>query len=289
MQQSRAITQKSASNLALSFILVPEEQRDAMSALYAFCRCVDDIADEDGLPPIERRAQLKAWREDLWQAYHSGTPKIPVIKELQDPIHKYKLPFLLFDELLHGVEMDLDVFRYETMEDLELYCYRVASVVGLLSIEIFGYQDNRCREYALYLGKALQLTNILRDVQVDARRGRIYLPLEFLEREKVTESEVLEGEYSERYFRVASAIDARARHYFSLARRTLPVSEKKSMMAAELMARVYWRLLMKLEAEHYNVFQPELIRVSKPQKVLLIIRSWMGNTLPRLQPEYGAA
>ena len=289
MQQSRAITRKSASNLALSFILVPEDRRDAMSALYAFCRCVDDIADEDALPVQERRRQLKAWREDLWQSFHGAAPQIRVIQELQEPIRTFNLPFNLFDELLQGVEMDLDILRYESMEQLEEYCYRVASVVGLLSIEIFGYKDARCKEYALYLGKALQLTNILRDVQVDAKRGRIYLPLEYLRREKVSEAEVLSSQFSERYFRVASAVDARARHYFSLARNTLPSSEKKSMVAAELMARVYWRLLKRLEAEQYNVFGSQTIRVSKAQKLLLVIRSWMGKSIPNLIPEYGTA
>ena len=139
----------------------------------------------------QRREQLAAWRADVRRACGTETPQFPVNRELQPVIHQYQLPFEHFDELLQGVEMDLDIKRYEDYEQLELYCYRVASVVGLLSIEVFGYQDPACRDYAVYLGKALQLTNILRDVRTDAERGRIYLPLSELARFKVSPEEIL--------------------------------------------------------------------------------------------------
>lgn len=193
MQQSRNITRKSASNLALAFVLLPKEKRDGMSALYAFCREVDDVADEDAAPVAERRARLAAWREDVRRACTGQTPEFIVNRELQPVIRAKKLPFALFDELILGCEMDLDIKRHETFASLEQYCHRVASVVGLLSIEIFGYQNPACRDYAIHLGKALQLTNILRDVQTDAARGRIYLPLDELKRHRVTEEEILRG------------------------------------------------------------------------------------------------
>ena len=173
MEVSQAITRKSASNLALAFILLPREKRGEMAALYAFCREIDDVADEDTVPVEIRRAKLQAWREDAAKACHGGEPQFAVNRELQAVIQRRKLPFHLFDELLQGVEMDLDINRYESLAELEQYCYRVASVVGLLSIEIFEYSNAACRDYAVYLGKALQLTNILRDVRTDATRGRI--------------------------------------------------------------------------------------------------------------------
>ncbi|HVY69649.1 MAG TPA: squalene/phytoene synthase family protein, partial [Verrucomicrobiae bacterium] len=164
METSQAITQRSASNLALAFVLLPKEKRQAMSALYAFCREVDDVADEDTVPVAERQRRLAEWREDVRRACEGGSPRMVVNRELQAAIRQYRLPFAHFDELILGVETDLTVTRYGTYEELAQYCYRVASLVGLLSIEIFGYKNPRCREYAVQLGQALQLTNILRDV-----------------------------------------------------------------------------------------------------------------------------
>src|SRR5512132_1694257 len=140
MQDSRDITRRSASNLALAFVLLPRAQRDGMSALYAFCREVDDIADDESVPVEKRRRSLMEWREDVKRACGTQTPRFPVNRELQPVAHHYRLPFEYFDELLTGVETDLDVRRYDSYEQLETYCYRVASVVGLLSIEIFGYK-----------------------------------------------------------------------------------------------------------------------------------------------------
>src|SRR2546423_12220035 len=235
MQESRTITRKSASNLALAFVLLPRAKRDGMSALYAFCREVDDIADNEAIPIEQRRNQLAAWRADVRRACGDEPPEFNVNRELQPVIHRYRLPYEHFDELLQGVEMDLEIKRYETYEQLEVYCYRVASVVGLLSIEIFGYRDSACRQYAIYLGKALQLTNILRDVRSDAERGRIYLPLSELARFKVAPEEILGFEYSQRFFELATSVAARARHFYRLARETLPPEDRRSTVAPELM------------------------------------------------------
>lgn len=288
MQESRMITRKSASNLALAFVLLPRPKRDAMSALYAFCREVDDVADNESRPVPQRREQLAAWRADLRKACGTERPAFPVNRELQPVIHQYHLPFEHFDALLQGVEMDLDINRYEDYERLELYCYRVASVVGLLSIEVFGYQSPACRDYAIYLGKALQLTNILRDVRSDAARGRIYLPLSELARFKVSPEEILRGEYSPRYRDLAHSVAQRARHFYSLARETLPAADRRSMLAAELMGSVYWRLLCKLERQRFNVFGPELTRLNKGQKALLILRTWWRSVFNSPAPNYGA-
>ncbi|HWD92684.1 MAG TPA: presqualene diphosphate synthase HpnD [Verrucomicrobiae bacterium] len=287
MQESRTITQKSASNLALAFILLPKAKRDAMSVLYAFCREVDDVADDELVPPEKRRQQLAAWRADVRRACENGSPEFTVNREMQPVAREFHLPFALFDELIQGCEMDLQVKRYETYEHLELYCYRVASVVGLLSIEIFGYRNPACRDYAIYLGKALQLTNILRDVRTDAERGRIYLPQSELARFNVSEREILNFEYSDRFRNLAESVAARAKIFYQLARETLPAEDRRSMVAANLMGLVYWRLLRKLERRQFNVFGPEPIRLSKGQKILLILLSWCRFISGATSPNYG--
>jgi 15-cis-phytoene synthase len=287
MEPSRTITRKSASNLALAFVLLPKAKRDAMSVLYAFCREVDDVADDESVAADRRREQLAEWRADVQRACANDTPRLPVNQELQPVIRQYRLPFEHFDDLIRGVEMDLDVKRYETYEALDRYCHRVASVVGLLSIEIFGYRNPACRDYAVALGKALQYTNILRDVRTDAGRGRIYLPLEELARCQVTEAEILRLEYSPRFRELAGAVAARARRFYQQARDSLPVEDRRSMMAAELMGAVYWRLLRKLERRQFQVFGPECTRLNKGQKLLLILRTWGRLLSGTGAPNYG--
>lgn len=287
MQENQAITKKSASNLALAFVLLPKPKRDAMVALYAFCREVDDVADEESVPVEKRRTQLAAWRADIQRACGQEAPHFTVNREFQPVIQERHLPFALFDELIQGCEMDLDTKRYATYEHLERYCYRVASVVGLLSIEIFGYQNPACREYAIYLGKALQLTNILRDVRTDAERGRIYLPLSELKKFNVTEAEILRHEYSDRFHALAASVAARAKHFYQLAQQTLPAEDRRSMIAAELMGSVYWQLLQKLERREFNVLGPKLTRLNKAQKILLILRTWLRLAAGVMSPNYG--
>lgn len=271
---SDQITKKSGSNLALAFILLPPEKRAAMSALYAYCRQVDDIADEDSVPVEQRAAELQRWREETVRACEGREPTLPVLRELRPFIEKYRLPFRLFDELLAGVEMDLVTVRYPDPASLEKYCYHVASVVGLLSIEIFEYTDPKCRLYADALGKALQLTNILRDVGNDAQRGRIYIPLSDLKAFGVTEEEVLQGRGSDRFQALAREIDRRARGFFAQARQLLPERDRESMMTAELMGAVYWELLMKLEREDFPVLGPKPARLSRARKILMVLGSW---------------
>jgi phytoene synthase len=287
MQHSRAITRKSASNLALAFVILPRAKRDAMSALYAFCREVDDVADEASVPVEKRREQLAAWRADIRRSCDHEVPQFVVNLELQPVIREFRLPFTLFDELIKGCEMDLEVQRYQTFEQLELYCHRVASVVGLLSVEIFGYQNPACRDYAVYLGKALQLTNILRDVRTDAERGRIYLPVADLETFGVTPDEILRSEYSERYRKLAGQLADRARDFYRLARETLPPEDRRAMAAAELMGSVYWRLLIKLEAQQFNVFGPHPARLSRGYKIALILQSWLRFIVGATASNYG--
>jgi len=284
---SEQITKKSASNLALAFVLLPKDRRDAMASLYAFCREVDDVADEDSIPVEQRQKDLDKWRTDITTACSNGAPELTVNRELQPFVQKYKMPLDLFEELIRGMEMDLSIKRYETLEDLEKYCYRVASVVGLLSIRIFGYKNDACKEYAYHLGLALQLTNILRDVRVDAERDRIYLPLDVMKKHGVTETDILEGRYSERYFSAAREIADRAMEHYLKARELLPKEDRRSMIAAELMGAVYWRLLKKVEANRFNVFGPQTTRLSKPHKIFLIFRTWLRILSGLMTPNYG--
>jgi len=287
MQQSLAITRKSGSNLAPAFVFLPKTKRHGMSALYAFCREVDDVADENSVPVANRRQTLAHWRADIQRACNGQTPQLAVNAELQPVIQRYGLAFDYFDQLIKGVEMDLDINRYEDYEQLELYCYRVASVVGLLSIEIFGYQDAACKRYAEYLGKALQLTNILRDVRTDAERGRIYLPTSELSRFSVTPAEILGLEYTERFFNLAQSVAGRARGFYTKAREALPAIDRRSMVAAELMGSVYWRLLRKLERQRFNVFGPRPPRLNKGQKLLLMFQAWYRFASGAVSPSYG--
>lgn len=260
-----------------------------MSALYAFCREIDDIADNRSVPAEERADKLALWRSEIKLACAQGTPSFPVVQELRSVVAQYRLPFELFDELIRGVESDLENNRYPTYKELDLYCYRVASVVGLLSIEIMGYQDARCREYAVYLGKALQLTNILRDVRSDAEQDRIYLPISELTEHGVKPEEILRFQYSERYCNLARSVSRKACEFYRNARESLPEADRKSMSTAELMGSVYWRLLQKLEKQQFNVFDSAPTKLSKAQKLFLILRAWCRNSTGALRSTYGDA
>jgi phytoene synthase len=165
----------------------------------------------------------------------------------------------------------------------------VASAVGLLSIEIFGYQNPACRDYAIYLGKALQFTNILRDVRTDAERGRIYLPQSELKKINVGEDDILNFKYSDRFHALAVNVAERAKNFYRLARQTLPAEDRRAMVAAELMGSVYWQLLQKLERQQFNVFGPQSLQLAKPQKLALIFRSWLRLAFGSTSSDYGPA
>jgi len=192
------LVRKSRSSFYYSFLFLPRPKRDAIYAVYALCRAVDDVADDAG--DMEAKAQrLKGWREELDRCY-AGRPTHPITRALRDCLSRYPIPKGYFEELIAGVEMDLTLTRYRTFADLTRYCYRVASVVGLICIEIFGYRREATKEYAINLGLALQLTNILRDLKTDGRRGRIYLPQEDLERFGYREDDLLHCRYTPGFF-----------------------------------------------------------------------------------------
>ena len=256
------ITRQSKSNLALAFISLGPERRRDITTFYAFCRVIDDIADSSELDIAEKRRRLTDWRKMLCGEIQ-GEPGIA--SEVRHLMGKYSLPPSMLEEIIVGVEMDLSISRYATFEDLRIYCYRVASAVGLVSIEIFGYRNPRCKEYALQLGLALQITNIIRDVGKDLRNSRVYLPQEDLARFHYSETELQERQYNKRFFRLMEFEAARARQFFSRAAASLPPEDRRSMVAAEIMSSVYRGLLRRMEADKFRVFEKEY-RLSKLDK-----------------------
>jgi phytoene synthase len=256
------ITRQSKSNLALAFISLGRERKRDINIFYAFCRVVDDIADSSKLNVAEKRPRLAAWREMLRSAIR-GEPALA--HEVRCLIDKYSLSIEMLEEIISGVEMDLSISRYATFEELRVYCYRVASIVGLVSIEIFGYRNPACKEYALQLGLALQMTNIIRDIGKDLRNGRIYLPQEDLARYEYSEAELKGRQYNERFVRLMKFEAQRARQFFSSAAASLPPEDRRSMVAARIMGSVYRGLLRRMELDKFHVFEKEY-RLSKLEK-----------------------
>jgi phytoene synthase len=257
------ITRQSKSNLALAFIsLGPERKRD-ISVFYAFCRVIDDIADSAELSGVEKQTRLAKWRQML-QTMAPGEASFA--GDVRQLMAKYSLPAAMLEEIISGVEMDLSIRRYATFEDLRVYCYRVASAVGLVSIEIFGYRNLSCKQYAIELGLALQMTNIIRDVGKDLRDGRIYLPQEDMARFQYSDAELERRQYNERFAQLMKFEAARAREFFRHAEAALAPEDRRSMAPAEIMASIYRGLLRQMELDKFRVFEKEY-RLSKPEKV----------------------
>lgn len=246
------ITRQSKSNLALAFISLGPERRRDITTFYAFCRVIDDIVDASQLINDEKRLRLETWRKML---YTSVDDEPVLARDVRRLIDKYSLDPALLEEIIEGVEMDLSISRYETFEQLRVYCYRVASAVGLVSIEIFRYRNPACKQYAVQLGLALQMTNIIRDVGKDLRDGRVYLPQEDLARFAYSETELQDRHYNDRFVRVMQFEAARARQLFARAAALLPREDRRAMVAAEIMASVYRALLRRIEQDGFRVFE----------------------------------
>jgi phytoene synthase len=257
-----AITRQSKSNLALAFVSLGRERKRDITIFYAFCRVVDDIADSAELSITEKRMRLTNWRKIL----RAGTPDEPLLaRDVRQLMHKYSLSPDMLEEIIAGVEMDLSIDRYPTFEDLRIYCYRVASAVGLVSIEIFGYRNARCRKYAVDLGLALQMTNIIRDVWKDFQAGRIYLPQEDLVRFHYSEADLAKRQYNEQFIQLMQFQASRAREFFGRAVAELPHEDRRAMVPAEIMRSIYWALLRRIELDNFRVFEKEY-RLSKLEK-----------------------
>jgi len=254
-----AVTKRSGSNFYYSFLFLPRERREAMYAVYAFCREVDGAVD-DPPPGSDPRDQLRRWRAELAAAYQ-GQPTHPVTISLAHHARRLALPRESFEDLIAGVEMDLTTMRYKTFEDLSLYCYRVASVVGLICLNIFATRSSQATDYAINLGLAFQMTNILRDLGSDAHRGRIYLPQEDLARFGYGEDDLLKKAYSPAFTELMRFECGRAREFYTNARRameSLPREDRHALTVAEIMRGVYERILSRIEASGYRVFGPRI-------------------------------
>jgi phytoene synthase len=256
------ITRESKSNLALAFVALGRERRNDITVFYAFCRVIDDIADSSEATSEQKAKELQAWRKWIRE---SAPGETELARDVRALYAKYSITPAMLDEIIDGVEMDLGNVRYQTFDELRLYCYRVASAVGLVSIEIFGYRNAACRDYAINLGLALQMTNIIRDVGKDLNNGRIYLPLEDLVRSDYAESDLRARRYNDAFVRVMERESQRADEFFSRAAALLPREDRRSMVAAEIMASVYHALLRRMKTDRFRVFDKEY-RLSKIEK-----------------------
>jgi phytoene synthase len=269
-----------------SFLVLPKRKRDVIVAVWDFCHAVDDSVDLE--PDPERaRAALEAWRAEVARVFGAGTPETPQGRALAPFADPHHLPREQFEALIDGVAMDITPRRYATFADLEPYCHRVASSVGLICAEIFEYHDPGVLEYARDLGVALQLTNILRDVAVDYRRNRVYLPLEDLARFGADETDLARevedagrGVRSPKMRAVLERQAARARAFFSRAVRALPRGETRAVVPAEIMRGVYSAVLSRIEAADFDVFS-RVIRVPRGTQAVIALRTWGAIRLGR--------
>lgn len=250
-------TAQSGSSFYYSFLFLPPEQRRAMTALYAFCREVDDIADECKDENIAR-TKINWWREEIIRLFQ-GTQKHPVSLALGETISNYNIPAEYFIEILDGMEMDINKQTYPTFKELSLYCYRVAGVVGLMSAEIFGYENRNTQKYAKNLGTAFQLTNILRDVGADLKIGRCYLPQEDMDQFHVTLADLQSNAIPADHVRELLAFQGqRAHYYYEQAFTFLPDEDRYSQLCGVIMSAIYRQLLVEIENEKYRVLDQRI-------------------------------
>lgn len=266
------------SNFFYSFLFLPAQKREAIIDVYGFCRAVDDVVDEvveddiDGHSMNDPLAELNSWRAEIEACYH-GRPTRTVTRRLQRTLERFPMPKEYFVELIAGCEMDLFRNQYETFDDLYQYCYRVASITGLMCIEIFSYRAAATREYAVNLGVALQLTNILRDLKEDELRGRVYLPQEDLRRFDYSSEDLSRGVVDDRFRALMRFECDRARDYYRRAAECLPDVDRPTMAAATTMGRIYYRLLEQIERADYDVFKHQ-IRLHRPERFLIALSEW---------------
>ncbi len=267
-------TTSTATNFYYSFVFLPAEKRRAIEAVYHFARRGDDITD--GNLTREAAAQAIADYRGALDECFAGRGATPELAALAESVRRFNIPRQPFEDLILGLEMDLTGTRYATFDELSLYCYRVASTIGLISIEIFGYRNPSARDYAVNLGKALQMVNILRDLESDARRGRLYLPAEDLQRFGVRPAEIMKGRYFDPFIELMQFECDRARGFFDQARAALAPEDRRSMISAEIMGAIYWRVLGRIRARRYNVFG-ERVRMSRPLKFWTALAVYLGR------------
>ena len=262
----------SGSSFYYSFLFLPPERRRAITALYAFCREVDDVVDECQDPQLAS-TKLVWWRMEVAKLFE-GKPEHPVTQALQGVLPHFNLPQEQLLEIIDGMEMDLTQTRYLDFKGLSLYCYRVASVVGLLAAEIFGYEDRKTQKYAHDLGMAFQLTNIIRDVGEDARRGRIYLPIDELQQFDVKAADILNARYSDNFRRLMEFQIARAEQYYEQAFAQLPPCDRRAQRPGLVMAAIYRALLNEIRRDGCQVLT-QRTSLTPLRKLWLAVKTWV--------------
>ena len=271
------IAKEHAKNFYYAFRTLPSKKRRAIYAAYAFCRICDDIADED-LSLEEKRRLFAETRRRLRES-GDGRGQDLVFTSLHDASRTFDIPRHYFQEIIEGVEMDLTWTRFQTFEELRPYCYKVASVVGLICIEVFGYEDPKSREHAVDLGIAMQLTNIIRDVREDAQRGRIYIPLEEMESFGYSEGELMAGVNNNAFRELMRFQAARARAYLDSGKNLIPLVSPRSRACPKVLHGVYSAILERIEASGFDVFERR-IGLSTSEKLLLTAKLWLGSLIP---------
>lgn len=276
-ENAKQIAKESKSSFYYAFNLLPADKREAMNTVYAFCRKTDDIIDEGNDPDDVKFEKLRKWRIEFEKAFQGHSDYI-LLNKLGKTISQFNIPLEPFFELIKGMEMDLQKKRYHNFEDLQLYCYRVASTVGLMCIEIFGYKHKSAKDFAINLGIALQLTNILRDIKKDSDNGRIYIPQQDLNKFNYTEGDVLASKYNDTFKELMRYEVERAKMYFDNATYNLNLDDKASMFAARAMQHIYYRILEKIVDADYNVYDNN-IKVTKFEKVGIAVGVWTKYSL----------
>jgi phytoene synthase len=271
------LTKLSGSNFYYSFAFLPKPKREAMYTVYAFCKAVDSAVDEPP-PGSDPKEELRRWRAELDLVY-AGEPTWPLMISLAHHARRLSIPKAYFEELIKGVEMDLATTRYGTFEELSLYCYRVASIVGLICLHIFGPTSAHAQDYAVDLGMAFQLTNILRDLATDAGQGRVYIPQEDLRRFGYSEAELLGRKESPHLYEMIRFEAQRARMYYAKAQAalsSLPSKDRRALTVAEIMRAVYSTILERIERPDHAVFGPR-VRLSTSNRLAIAGGVWLRS------------
>ena len=274
------VTRQNARNFYYTFRPMPYAKRRAMYAVYAYCRLCDDIAD--GELPLEAKYRgFEEVRRNLQSDEPSGEDA-PMYRALHDTARRFDIPYRYFEEILEGVEMDMVKSRFASFDELREYCYKVASVVGLVCIRIFGFDDPKAKEYAVEMGLAMQLTNILRDVKEDAERGRIYIPQDEMSRFSYTETELERGAITDSFRSLMAHQADRARRYFDSSRALFPLISADARVCPKLMHATYSGILERIEQAGFDVFERR-IGLSAGSKLILLARLWVGSLLSAIR------
>ena len=263
----------SGSSFYYSFLFLPPERRRAITALYAFCREVDDVVDECADPQLAQ-AKLAWWRAEVTNLF-AGTPQHPVTRALAPGLAPFGIAAARMQEIIAGMEMDLAQTRYLDFAGLERYCYHVAGAVGVLAAGIFGYRDPRTLEYAKALGTAFQLTNIIRDVGEDARKNRIYLPVEDLQRHGVRAADILEARHSDAFVALMRFQARRAESFYERARELLPAEDRRAQRPGLIMAAIYRTLLAEIERDDFRILDRR-VSLTPLRKFWIAWRTWIS-------------